>query len=102
MSSMICLIANAAPVPYALKEELIGKLGEGFLFGVYGSTELGVDTVLRPEDQLRKPGSCGKPYGGIEIKIVTDDGRGASPAAPGELFVRTGLGMDGYHRPTTH
>jgi long-chain acyl-CoA synthetase len=68
MSSMICLIANAAPVPYALKQEIVDKLGDGFLFEVYGSTELGVDTVLAPEDQLRKPGSCG-----------------------------TGLAMDGYH-----
>ena len=70
LSSMRCLIANAAPVPYALKQEIIEKLGDGFLFEVYGSTELGVTTVLEPEDQLRKPGSCGKPYGGIEIKIV--------------------------------
>ncbi len=46
MSSMICLIANAAPVPYALKKEIIDKLGDGFLYEVYGSTELGVDTVL--------------------------------------------------------
>ena len=64
MSSMICLIANAAPVPYALKEEVFEKLGTTFLFEVYGSTELGIDTVLKPEDQLRKPGSCGKTYGG--------------------------------------
>ncbi len=98
MSSMRCLIANAAPVPYALKCEVIEKLGDGFLFEVYGSTELGVDTVLRPEDQLRKPGSCGKPYGGIEIKIVQDDGTVAAPGAPGELFVRTALAMDGYHK----
>jgi len=56
MSSMHCLIANAAPVPYALKEEVIAKLGDGFLFEVYGSTELGVATILEPEDQLRKPG----------------------------------------------
>ncbi len=98
MSSMRCLIANAAPVPYALKCEVIEKLGDGFLFEVYGSTELGVDTVLRPEDQLRKPGSCGKPYGGIEIKIVQDDGTVAPPGVAGELFVRTGLAMDGYHK----
>jgi acyl-CoA synthetase (AMP-forming)/AMP-acid ligase II len=98
MSSMVCLIANAAPVPYALKEEVIAKLGDGFLYEVYGSTELGVDTVLKPEDQLRKPGSCGKPYGGIEMKIVTDAGTDAGPNEPGELFVRTGLVMDGYHR----
>ena len=98
MSSMICLIANAAPVPYALKEEIVAKLGDGFLFEVYGSTELGVDTVLKPEDQLRKPGSCGQPYGGIQIRIVADDGSDAPPDQPGELFVRTTLAMDGYHR----
>jgi acyl-CoA synthetase (AMP-forming)/AMP-acid ligase II len=94
---MICLIANAAPVPYALKQEIIEKLGDGFLFEVYGSTELGVDTVLAPEDQLRKPGSCGKPYGGIEIRIVKEDGEIGGPGEAGELFVRTGLAMDGYH-----
>src|SRR3954453_21232149 len=84
-SSMRCLIANAAPVPYALKEEVIAKLGDGFLFEVYGSTEMGIITVLRPEDQLRKPGSCGKPYGGIEFRIVKDDGTEAPTGEQGEL-----------------
>jgi acyl-CoA synthetase (AMP-forming)/AMP-acid ligase II len=97
-SSMRCLIANAAPVPYALKEEIIEKLGDGFLFEVYGSTELGIITVLRPEDQLRKPGSCGRPYGGIEFRIVKDDGTLAEPRENGELFMSTALAMDGYHR----
>src|SRR5437868_5023627 len=97
-ASMHTLIANAAPVPYALKQEVIAKLGDGFLFEVYGSTELGVDTVLRPDDQLRKPGSCGKPYGGIQVKIVKDDGTIGGPNEAGELFVRTSLAMDGYHR----
>ena len=95
---MRCLIANAAPVPYALKQEVIEKLGDGFLFEVYGSTEMGIITVLRPEDQLRKPGSCGKPYGGIEFRIVKDDGTVAAPGEQGELFMSTGLAMDGYHR----
>ena len=97
LSTMQVLIANAAPVPYALKVELIDKLGAGFLYEVYGSTELGVDTVLKPEDQLRKPGSCGKPYGGIQLKVVTEDGRDGEPGERGELFVRTTLAMDGYH-----
>ena len=97
-SSMRCLIANAAPVPYALKQEVIAKLGDGFLFEVYGSTEMGIITVLRPEDQLRKPGSCGKAYGGIEFRIVRDDGTEADAGEQGELFMSTGLAMDGYHR----
>jgi acyl-CoA synthetase (AMP-forming)/AMP-acid ligase II len=98
LSSMRCLIANAAPVPYALKQEVIEKLGDGFLFEVYGSTEMGIITVLKPEDQLRKPGSCGQPYGGIEFRIVKDDGTVAAPREEGELFMSTALAMDGYHR----
>jgi acyl-CoA synthetase (AMP-forming)/AMP-acid ligase II len=98
MSSMITLIANAAPVPYSLKEEIVAKLGDGFLYEVYGSTELGVDTVLEPQDQLRKPGSCGRPYGGIEIRIVDDQGNELPAGEAGELFVRTTLAMDGYYR----
>ncbi|HEX5615578.1 MAG TPA: AMP-binding protein [Acidimicrobiia bacterium] len=98
LSSMRCLIANAAPVPYALKEEVIAKLGDGFLYEVYGSTELGVTTILEPADQLRKPGSCGLPYGGVRIRIIRDDGSEADPGEPGELFIDTTLAMDGYHR----
>jgi acyl-CoA synthetase (AMP-forming)/AMP-acid ligase II len=98
LSTMRSLVANAAPVPYALKQEVIAKLGDGFLYEVYGSTELGVVTVLKPEDQLRKPGSCGKTYGPIEVKIVRDDGSEADTDEPGELFIRTRLAMDGYHR----
>jgi acyl-CoA synthetase (AMP-forming)/AMP-acid ligase II len=98
LSSMRSLVADAAPVPFALKQEVIEKLGEGFLYEVYGSTELGVATVLHPDEQLRKPGSCGRPYGGIELRIVADDGSDAPPGQPGELFIRTTIGMDGYHR----
>jgi acyl-CoA synthetase (AMP-forming)/AMP-acid ligase II len=98
VSSLRCLIANAAPVPYALKQEIIEKLGDWFLYEVYGSTELGIVTVLKPEDQLRKPGSCGTTYGPIEVRIVRDDGTEAAVDEPGELFIRTTLAMDGYHR----
>jgi acyl-CoA synthetase (AMP-forming)/AMP-acid ligase II len=97
LSSMRTLIANAAPVPYSLKQEIVEKLGDGFLYEVYGSTELGVVTVLPPADQLRKPGSCGKTYGPIEVRIVRDDGTDAPTGDRGELFIRTTLEMDGYH-----
>jgi acyl-CoA synthetase (AMP-forming)/AMP-acid ligase II len=97
LSSMRSLVANAAPVPYALKQELIAKLGDHFLFEVYGSTELGVDAVLPPEDQLRKPGSCGKPYGTVEVKVVDADGKEQPVGEPGELFIRSTGALDGYH-----
>ncbi|HXV92279.1 MAG TPA: AMP-binding protein [Pseudonocardia sp.] len=98
LSSMRSLVANAAPVPYALKQEIVEKLGEGFLFEVYGSTELGVDAVLAPEDQLRKPGSCGRPVPGVELRIVRADGGEAAVGEPGELHVRSSGTFSGYHR----
>jgi acyl-CoA synthetase (AMP-forming)/AMP-acid ligase II len=98
LTSMRTLVANAAPVPFALKQEISEKLGDWFLYEVYGSTELGVTTVLDPHDQLRKPGSCGRTYGPVEVRIVGDDGADCAPGEPGELFIRTTLAMDGYHR----
>jgi len=98
LSSMRSLVVNAAPVPYALKQQIIGRFGDAFLFEVYGSTELGVATILEPQDQLRKPGSCGKVYGTVQVKVVREDGSEAAPGEPGELFIRSGLAMDGYHR----
>ncbi len=61
LSSMRSLVANAAPCRIRLKQEIIAKLGDWFLFEVYGSTELGIDCVLEPEDQLRKPGRAAGP-----------------------------------------
>jgi acyl-CoA synthetase (AMP-forming)/AMP-acid ligase II len=97
LSSMRSLVANAAPVPYSLKQEIVAKLGDHFLFEVYGSTELGVDCVLEPEDQLRKPGSCGKPLEGVAIRLVDDDGNDVPVGEPGELFVNSTGAFDGYH-----
>jgi acyl-CoA synthetase (AMP-forming)/AMP-acid ligase II len=98
LSTMRSLVVNAAPVPYALKQEIVGRFGDSFLFEVYGSTELGVATILEPQDQLRKPGSCGRVYGTVEVKVVLEDGTEAPVGEPGELFIRSGLAMDGYHR----
>lgn len=100
LSSMRTLVVNAAPVPFALKQEVIARLGDGFLYEIYGSTELGIATVLRPEDQLRKPGSCGRAYAGVELRVVGDDGAEVPAGVAGELFVRSANAMAGYHRST--
>ncbi len=100
-SSMRVMVANAAPWSYALKQQYVADFPPGSLFEVYGSTELGVDTVLMPEDQMRKPGSCGKPAPGIEIRLFDDDGSevtGTGPDHPGEVFVRSKAAFDTYYK----
>src|SRR6201986_5042624 len=100
-SSMRVMIANAAPWSYALKQKYVADFPPESLFEVYGSTELGVDTVLMPADQMRKPGSCGKPAPGIEISLLDADGNevtGTGPDHAGEVFVRSKGAFDTYYK----
>jgi len=100
-SSMRVMIANAAPWSYALKQQYVADFPAESLFEVYGSTELGVDTVLLPADQMRKPGSCGQPAPGIEIVLLDEDGNevtGTGPDHAGEVFVRSKGAFDTYYK----
>lgn len=97
LSSLRVLAVAAAPCPMGVKEEVVAWLGP-VLYEFYGSTELGVNAVLRPEDVLRKPGSCGKAVPGTELAVFDEDGRRLAAGEPGGLFVRRNGGMfDGYH-----
>ncbi|MEI7446631.1 MAG: AMP-binding protein [Burkholderiales bacterium] len=98
-SSMKRFIANAAPWSFALKQAYLADFPADSLFEVYGSTELGINTVLRPEDQLRKPGSCGKPAPMVEVKLFDDEGREVTaPRVPGELAVKAPSVFATYHK----
>jgi long-chain acyl-CoA synthetase len=98
-SSLRIMIANAAPWSYALKEAYLADFPEDSLWEVYGSTELGVNTILAPADQRRKPGSCGLPAPGVEVVLFAEDGsRVTEPKAPGELYVRSKTVFDTYYK----
>jgi fatty-acyl-CoA synthase/long-chain acyl-CoA synthetase len=98
---MRIMLANAAPWSFALKQQYVADFPAESLFEIYGSTELGVDTVLLPQDQMRKPGSCGRPAPGIEIVLFDADGRevtGTGPDHAGEVFVRSASVFDTYYK----
>ena len=97
-SSLRAIILGAAPCPHVLKERAEAVFGQ-VLWEFYGATETGVNTVLRPEDQLRKPGSCGTAVPGQEIMLVRDDGTEAGIGEPGELMVRSSWVAEYYNRP---
>ncbi len=98
-STMKRMIANAAPWTLNLKQLYLADFPSDSLWEVYGSTELGVDTVLRPEDQLRKPGSCGRAAPGIDIKLFDPEGREVTePGRTGELYVRSATAFTAYYK----
>jgi long-chain acyl-CoA synthetase len=100
-SSMKRMLANAAPWSFALKQAYLADFPADSLWEIYGSTELGVNCVLEPKDQLRKPGSCGKPAPGVEIRLLDADGKevtGTGPDHPGELYVRSTGVFNEYYK----
>ncbi len=101
VSSIKRMVANAAPWSFALKQMYVRYLPADSLFEVYGSTELGVNSVLLPADQMRKPGSCGQPAPMVEIKLLDDEGNevtGTGPENTGELFVRSPSVFADYYK----
>ncbi len=105
-SSMRIMLANAAPWSFALKQRYVADFPPDSLWEMYGSTELGVDCVLEPQDQMRKPGSCGKPAPGVEIVLLDEHGNevtGTGPEHAGELFVRSrGIFSEYYKQPDSY
>ncbi len=100
-SSMRIMLANAAPWSFALKQQYVAYFPPESLWEIYGSTELGVDCVLEPKDQMRKPGSCGKPAPLVEIALFDADGNevtGSGPEHAGELYVRSKGVFDEYYK----
>jgi fatty-acyl-CoA synthase/long-chain acyl-CoA synthetase len=98
-SSIRYVIGSAAAWPFELKRAYVRDFGDRSLFEMYGSTELGATTLLFPEDQLRKPGSCGRPAPGVEIALFDEAGREITePGVPGEVYARSAGAFTGYHK----
>ncbi len=98
LSSMRALITGAAPCHHSTKVKTIELFGPDCFYEFYGSTETGINTILRPEDQLRKIGSCGRLVAGNEIRIVGENGKEVPAGQVGEMYVKNNLLITGYYK----
>jgi acyl-coenzyme A synthetase/AMP-(fatty) acid ligase len=97
VSSMRQLLISSAPARKELKMAIMEYFKSAELWEAYGSTETGLITYLRPEDQFRKLGSVGKEVFGIdEIKLLDEDGNEVPQGEVGELYTRSPLVFQGY------
>ncbi len=76
VSSIRKLLCSSAPVRKDMKLAIMDFFPGVELYEGYGSTEAGIVTVLKPEDQMRKLGSIGFESLGTDfIKLLDDEGR---------------------------
>jgi acyl-CoA synthetase (AMP-forming)/AMP-acid ligase II len=94
------ILANAAPLPQALKHQIIPYFGETVLNELYAATETGLVCNLRPKDQLRKTSCVGTTFAHVEAEIRRDDGSLCAADEVGELWSRSPVLFNGYwNRP---
>jgi fatty-acyl-CoA synthase len=90
---------GASIMPVEVLLELQRRLPQVRLWNLYGQTEIApVATVLRPEDQLRKPGSAGRATLNVETRVVNEAGEDVNPGEVGEVVHRSPQLMQGYFR----
>jgi fatty-acyl-CoA synthase len=88
---------GASIMPVEVLRELARRLPDVGFWNLYGQTEIApLATMLGPDDQLRKPGSCGRAVLNVETRVVDDRMQDVAPGAVGEIVHRSPHLMLGY------
>ena len=99
VSSIRKLLCSSAPATKKMKRDIMEFFKGVELYEGYGSTEAGIVTVLKPEDQLRKLGSIGFESLGTDlVKLLDEGGREVPVGEVGELHSRGPMLFDRYHK----
>jgi acyl-CoA synthetase (AMP-forming)/AMP-acid ligase II len=97
LSSVGKLMISSAPARQETKRGILELFPNGQLYELYGSTEAGWVTLLRPHEQLIKLGSVGREWAGSgAIRLLDDQRREVRDGEVGELFSRTAYVFNGY------
>ena len=91
------LMISSAPARRDTKLAIMEHFRNTQLFELYGSTEAGWVTILRPHEQLTKLGTVGREWTGSgAIRLLDPEGNEVPDGAVGELYSRTPYVFDGY------
>ena len=89
---------GAAIMPVEVLGELGRRLPEVRFWNLYGQTEIApLATVLKPDDQIRKAGSAGRPALNVETRVVDDAGQPVKLGEVGEIVHRSPHLLQGYY-----
>ena len=97
LESLTRLLISSASARLDTKQGILENFKRSQLFELYGSSEAGWVTILRPDEQLTKLGSVGREFTGSgRIRLLDEHGSEVPDGEVGELFSRTPYTFDGY------
>ena len=101
VSAVDKLMISSAPARKDTKLAILKFFSNSRLHELYGSTEAGWVTLLRPEEQISRLGSVGREWAGSgAIRLLDENRREVADGEVGELFSRTAYVFDGYWKNT--
>ena len=86
LSSVRKILHAAAPCPVAVKRRIMEVFPPGSIWEYFGMSE-GFGTTISPDEWLDKPGSVGRPFPGLSLRIVGEDGQILGPGEVGVIYV---------------
>ena len=98
LSSLRHVIHAGAPCPATVKHDIIDRLAPAEIWELYGMSEGGA-TRVSPTEWLDRPGTVGRPWPGVELRIVdTEEPAHELPTgADGLIYVKPAMGRFHYH-----
>ena len=97
LSSLEVIVSAAAPLATPTKEAVLRCVPGIELHELYGLTETGVITNLRPADQLRKVRCAGQAFINMEFRVVDQQARDVPAGKVGEVIARGPTLFEGYY-----
>jgi long-chain acyl-CoA synthetase len=94
-ASVRMLFTGAAPMAPAVLREVAAACGLPVFEG-YGLTEAAPGVASTLVGGVAKPGSVGRPFPGVEVRLVDEDGGAAEDGDPGEIVIRGANLFSGY------
>ena len=85
------LVHGGEPCPQSIKRGMIDWFGP-IVHEYFGTSEGGTTTVTAQE-WLKRPGTVGKPVGGMEVRILDEHGLEVAPDQEGTIYFRHGSGQ---------
>jgi carnitine-CoA ligase len=89
----VILGLGSAPIRLRVRE----RFGVEDVLECFGSTDAGVVTI-EPRGVPPRPGSCGPPVPGVQVKVLGDAGAALPPRAIGEIAVNSPARMAAYFK----
>jgi long-chain acyl-CoA synthetase len=98
VSSLKFILHSGAACPVPLKARILDALPDVDIWEFYGFSEAGRVSRIGPADWREHPGSAGRPFDGVHVVIVGDDGNELPAGSTGWICVVPPPGDTFYYR----